>query len=133
MTVNKTMFDRVGGQRFFETLTSDFYHSLAEDPVLSVLYPATEEELEAAREHLEWFLIQYWGGPRVYEERRGAPRLRMRHAPFPIGEVERDAWLRHMTAAVRRADLAPLDETQMLGYFQMAASQLVNRTADRPD
>ena len=62
-------------------------------PVLAILYPAGEEELEAARAHLEWFLIQYWGGPRIYEEHRGAPRLRMRHAPFPIGGAERDAWL----------------------------------------
>ncbi len=51
------------------------------------------------------FLVQYWGGPRTYSEQRGHPRLRMRHAPFPIGSRERDAWLRHMRAAVDKLDL----------------------------
>ena len=126
------MYDRVGGQPFFETLTVDFYRALAEDPVLSVLYPDDQAELEAARQHLEWFLIQYWGGPQVYGDHRGAPRLRMRHAPFPIGEAEREAWLLHMTDAVRSAHLAPLDEAQMLGYFDTAARHLVNLPADNP-
>ena len=43
------------------------------------------------------FLAQYWGGPPTYSEERGHPRLRMRHAPFVIGTLERDAWLRHMS------------------------------------
>jgi hemoglobin len=125
-----TMYDRVGGDAFFEALTVDFYRSLAADPVLSGLYPDDEEEFEKARQHLEWFLIQYWGGPQAYNDRRGAPRLRMRHAPFFIGEAERDAWLRHMTKAVRAANLSPLDEAQMLGYFETAARHLVNRPTD---
>jgi hemoglobin len=130
MTDNRTMYDRVGGEQFFRTLTVEFYRAVAGDPLLSKLYPDDAEELEAAREHLEWFLIQYWGGPRVYDERRGAPMLRMRHAPFAIGEAERDAWLHHMTSAVRAARLPPLDEAQMIGYLTMAAGHLVNREAD---
>ena len=46
------------------------------------------------------FLMQYWGGPSTYSDQRGHPRLRMRHAPFRVGAAERDAWLRHMRAAV---------------------------------
>ena len=48
------------------------------------------------------FLEQYWGGPRTYSERRGHPRLRMRHVPFRIGFIERDAWLRCMSEAMNR-------------------------------
>jgi hemoglobin len=51
----------------------------------------------------------------------------MRHAPFAIGEAERDAWLTHMTAAVRRAGLSPLDETQMLTYFTASATHMINQ------
>jgi len=51
---------------------------------------------ERVEGHLALFLSQYWGGPTTYNEERGHPRLRMRHAPFVIGPLERDAWLRHM-------------------------------------
>jgi hemoglobin len=120
------MYDRVGGDEFFDALTRRFYAGVAEDPVLQPLYPADADEFEAARRHLQGFLIQYWGGPATYSEERGHPRLRMRHAPFVIGEAERDAWLRHMTAAVRASGLRPLDEAQMLTYFEASAAHMVN-------
>ena len=72
---------------------------VATDPVLRPLYP--EEDLRPAAERLTLFLMQYWGGPNTYSQRRGHPRLRMRHAPFRIGPVERDAWLAQMRRATR--------------------------------
>jgi len=117
------MYERVGGEKFFAALVDRFYAGVVVDPILRPLYP---EDLSASKDHLAMFLAQYWGGPRVYSEARGHPRLRMRHAPFAIGELERDAWLRHMTEAVRSGDLAPEDEAEMLAYFEMAAAQLLN-------
>ena len=84
---------------FFVALVDKFYAEVAGDPVLLAVYPEPDD-LTAARHHLALFLAQYWGGPRTYDEERGHPRLRMRHAPFPIGPAERDAWLRHMRAAI---------------------------------
>jgi hemoglobin len=124
-----TMYGRAGGERFFEELTTRFYREVAVDPLLRPLYPADDGAFEASRLHLKWFLIQYWGGPQVYAERRGEPRLRMRHAPFKITAVERDAWYRHMSDAVKAAGLKPLDETQMLGYFASAATAMINAEA----
>jgi hemoglobin len=121
-----TMFERVGGEAFFEALTRRFYAAVAEDPVLRPLYPDDDQGFEAARVHLMWFLIQFFGGPAVYRSERGEPRLRARHARFSIGPAERDAWVAHMTDAVRAARLKPLDESQMLTYFAGAATQLVN-------
>lgn len=72
------------------------------------------------------FLMQYWGGPTTYSDRRGHPRLRMRHAHFLIGVAERNAWLRHMTAAVKAAGLPAADESELLEYFAMAARSLEN-------
>lgn len=129
MTDSSTLYDRVGGQPFFETLTRRFYEGVAGDPVLRPLYPDGDEGLEASRVHLELFLIQYWGGPPTYNATRGAPRLRMRHAPFRIGPAERDAWLRHMTEAVRASELSPLDEVQLLGYLTTSAQHLMNQPA----
>ena len=72
------------------------------------------------------FLVQYWGGPGTYSEQRGHPRLRMRHAPFPIGDVERDAWFRHMADAVRGGGLPPEVEASVLAYFESASTHLIN-------
>lgn len=118
-----TMFDRAGGDPFFQRLVDRFYEGVASDPVLRQLYP---EDLEAPKEHLRLFLVQYWGGPQTYHALRGHPRLRMRHAPFAVGLAERDAWLRHMEAAVRAGGLAPGDEAEMLSYFRTTATQLIN-------
>jgi hemoglobin len=120
------MFDRVGGEVFFEELTRRFYRAVADDPVLRRLYPEDDDQFEEARHHLELFLIQFWGGPSKYNAERGEPRLRMRHAPFRIGRTERDAWVQHMTDAVRSMGLGGLDETQMLGYFANAATAMIN-------
>ena len=117
------MYERVGGEEFFTALIARFYAGVAIDPVLRPLYP---DDLAESRDHLALFLAQYWGGPPRYEEVRGHPRLRMRHAPFVIGELERDAWLRHMTEALQEAELDPEDEAEMLSYFEMAANQLMN-------
>jgi hemoglobin len=75
-------------------------------------------------------LMQYWGGPGTYNEQRGHPRLRMRHAPFVIGPAERDAWLRHMEGALigleAEGRIADPDAAELRAYLDMAAHQLVN-------
>jgi hemoglobin len=119
----ETLYQRVGGNEWFIDLVARFYDRVAEDPRLRPLYP---EDLTAAREHLAGFLIQYWGGPTTYSEARGHPRLRMRHSPFVIGPAQRDAWLSHMTDAVRGGGLSDADANAMLTYFGNAASMLVN-------
>ena len=117
------MYERVGGEEFFVALVDRFYAGVAVDPVLRPLYP---DDLTEPKAHLALFLAQYWGGPPTYGETRGHPRLRMRHAPFVIGRLERDAWLRHMTGALQAAGLAPKDEAEIQAYFDMAANQLMN-------
>jgi hemoglobin len=93
------------------------------DPVLRPMYP---DDLTDAKRHLALFLAQYWGGPTTYSDERGHPRLRMRHAPFPIGAEARDAWYHHMADAVATTDLDDEDTAAMLGYFKMAADHLQN-------
>jgi hemoglobin len=121
------LFARVGGEQFFIDLVDHFYLGVAGDPLLRPLYP---EDLVESRHHLALFLMQYWGGPPTYNEMRGHPRLRMRHAPFVVGPAERDAWLRHMRRAVDRMvetdRLAASDAEELHAYFDMAAHSLVN-------
>ena len=89
------------------------------------MYP--EEDLGPAAERLRMFLEQYWGGPTTYGEQRGHPRLRLRHAPFPIGPAARDRWLAHMRAAVDALELAPLAHAQLWDYLERAAHAMVNQ------
>ncbi len=118
-----TPFERWGGERFFVDLVDRFYDGVASDPVLRPLYP---DDLTDSREHLTWFLIQYWGGPPLYRDERGHPRLRMRHAHLAIGEVEAAAWLTHMRAAVDASGLDADGRGELLDYLTAAAHSLVN-------
>jgi hemoglobin len=122
--LNKSVYELAGGEPTFRLLVQRFYARVATDPVLRPVYP--EADLAGATERLTLFLIQYWGGPSTYSERRGHPRLRMRHQPFEIGQKERDAWLNHMTAAVESLDLAPAVREAMLGYFATASTAMIN-------
>ena len=120
-----SFYEAIGGEETFRRLVHAFYQGVAADPELRRVYPS--KDLGPAEEHLRLFLMQYWGGPRTYDELRGHPRLRMRHAHFVIGEAERDAWLRHMRAALDEVGLDPAHDAQLWEYLVMAANSLVNR------
>jgi hemoglobin len=124
VTSEVTFFDAVGGEPTFRKLVADFYAGVATDPVLRPLYP--EEDLGPAAERLTLFLMQYWGGPTTYSAQRGHPRLRMRHADFRIGPVQRDAWLRHMRRAVDGLCLPSDQEATLWSYLERAALFMVN-------
>jgi hemoglobin len=119
-----TLYDRAGGQAWFDDLVDRFYEGVESDPVLRPIYP---EDLGPGKRHLALFLGQYWGGPGTYSEQRGHPRLRARHLPFTIDTPERDAWVRHMTEAIRSGGLSPEDEAAFLEYVDVAATHMINQ------
>ena len=120
-----SLYERVGGSAFFESLVNRFYEGVADDRVLRPMY--REGDLSEERQWLSLFLIQYWGGPGDYSAQRGHPRLRMRHFPFSIGVEERDAWLRHMLAAVASSGAGPAEAAELEAYFVSAAEFMINR------
>ena len=119
-----SFYEAVGGEPTFRRLVHRFYEEVAADPELRPVYPS--RDLGPAEEHLRLFLMQYWGGPQTYNELRGHPRLRMRHARFAIGEAERDAWLHHMRVALDDLGLDEVLDAQLWDYLVMAARSLVN-------
>jgi len=123
-TEPNSLYERVGGDAFFVTLVDRFYAGVESDAVLRPLYPP---DLKPPKRHLAMFLVQYWGGPRTYSEERGHPRLRMRHVRFRIGRAEREAWLRHMRAAIEASDAPAADAAALLTYFETAATSLLNQ------
>jgi hemoglobin len=123
---SSSVYAAAGGLPFFVALVDHFYAGVAGDPVLLRVYPEPDD-LVGARHRLSLFLAQYWGGPRTYDAERGHPRLRMRHARFPIGPAERDAWLRHMRAAIVALNPPPAVETRLSAYFESVAEGMRNR------
>ncbi|MFV0373126.1 globin [Microbacterium sp.] len=124
MTTTRSFYDEVGGHATFARLVETFYRGVADDEALRPMYP--EEDLGPAAERLRMFLEQYWGGPATYSERRGHPRLRMRHAPFHVDPAARDRWLAHMRVAVDDLGLSPLHEATLWDYLERAAHAMVN-------
>ena len=120
-----TVYEAVGGQAFFDELVNRFYDGVESDTLLRPMYP---DDLSPSRAHLAGFLAQYWGGPPDYSRRRGHPRLRMRHASFAIGVDERNAWMRHMVAALRSMQMPSEVREAMVAYFDNAATHLINTT-----
>lgn len=119
------IYAAVGSDAPFVALVDAFYRGVEQDIVLRRLYP---DDLTEAKALLSLFLIQRFGGHAEYGERRGHPRLRMRHMPFVIGMRERDAWLTHMMVAVDTVpEFVPFRET-LERYFTDAATFLVNKS-----
>lgn len=122
----RTLYERVGGTPYFERLVDCFYAGVESDSVLLAVYP-DHADFAGARHRLTLFLVQYWGGPTTYSDERGHPRLRMRHAPFAIGSLERDRWLVQMRAAIDASDAAEDAKAELHAYMTMAADAMRNR------
>lgn len=122
--MTSSFYDRVGGEQTFRDLVDGFYQGVAGDPPLRALYP--EDDLGPAADRLRLFLVQYWGGPRTYQETRGHPRLRIRHAPFQVTPTQRDRWVHHMLAAVDSLELAQAEDAELREYLVRAADFMVN-------
>ena len=122
-----SFYNVVGGMPFFERLVDNFYDGVQDDGVLAPLYPEYPD-FTGARRRLTLFLAQYWGGPTTYDAERGHPRLRMRHFPFPIGPLQRDRWLLHMTNAIAASDADVASRQTLTDYFVPAAEHLRNDT-----
>ena len=120
---SSNIFERVGGEQFFFTLTDKFYKYVESDDILRPMYP---KDLEPGKSHLSKFLIQFWGGPKSYSIERGHPRLRNRHMDFKISQKERDIWVEHMFSALDSMKLSNADLKTMKNYFENTSTLMMN-------
>jgi hemoglobin len=114
------------GEDGFQRLVAAFYRQVPGDEVLGPMYP--RHDLIGAEERLRDFLIFRFGGPQRYLEQRGHPRLRMRHAPFPIGQAARDRWIELMNNALAEAALPAEAEALLRSFFDQVATFMINRS-----
>ena len=113
------------GDEGFSRLVAAFYRRIPGDDILGPMYEG--REIADAEWRLREFLVGRFGGPARYVERRGHPRLRMRHHPFNINRVARDRWVSLMTAALEEANLPPDALPPLRRFFEDAATFLINR------
>jgi hemoglobin len=119
-------YDRIGGEPAVRKLVDRFYDLMHELPEAAHVRGMHPEDMAGSRQKLFEFLSGWLGGPALFMERRGHPRLRMRHAPFAINNAARDAWMLCMERAMRECiDDKLLIET-LHGAFARMADHLRN-------
>ncbi len=114
-------FDLIGGDIKLRELVDRFYDLMDLEPEFSGIRALHPTPLDSSRDKLYWFLSGWTGGPDLYVERFGHPRLRARHLPYAIASSERDQWLRCMALAMQDAGIEEaLQERLMHSFFQTA-------------
>ena len=113
------------GEEGFTRLAAAFYRRVKGDDILRPMYP--DDDLPGAEQRLREFLIQRFGGPMTYSESRGHPRLRMRHAPFPIDQRARDRWIELMESALAEVKLDERAVPLLRQFFHDTATFMMNR------
>lgn len=116
------------GEEGITRIVEAFYRQVPSDDVLAPMYP--KEDLKGSEERLRDFLLYRFGGPQRYIEKRGHPRLRMRHSPFPIDQRARDRWITLMDNAVGAAAPPPRIDATLKEFFRNVATFLINRDAN---
>ncbi len=122
MNSPQTIYELIGEEQIRQ-LSKAFYQEVAKNDALRRLYP---ENLLPAEERLYLFLLQVFGGPEIYSEQRGHPRLRMRHAKWKIDSSMRDHWMNAMLVALDHLNIDPTIREAMMSYFVKAANHMIN-------
>lgn len=116
-------YDRIGNDHI-KKLIHDFYQEIRNDELLKPMY---KNDLDGAEERLYLFLVQYLGGPDLYNQQRGHPKLRIRHMVFPVTEEAKHNWLKNMRTALDKSEIDPFNKDYLWNYFQQTANFLKNR------
>ena len=122
-----SVYELLGGEDGVRALANRFYDEMDRRPEVATLRALHPADLSTTRERFFWFLSGWLGGPQLFMERVGHPRLRARHFPFAVDEAARDAWLLCMRAALVPAAL----EADVLEKLDAALAQLANHMINR--
>ena len=129
-TPTPTPYEQMGGDAGIRRLVDRFYDLMDTAPEAATIRRLHAASLKASRDKLHLFLTGWTGGPPVYVEKHGHPRLRMRHFPFAISTRERDEWLWCMDHALDAHDMPDDLRTQLRERFHQLADHMRNRPDD---
>lgn len=125
-----TPFEIIGKEGFTK-LVRAFYAQVPTDDILGPMYPA--DDIAGAEERLRLFLLFRFGGPETYVEKRGHPRLRLRHAPFPLDVRAAERWLSLMHRALKETALPEPVDAELRKFFRDTAYFLINQGEAPPE
>lgn len=118
---SQSAFDRIGGQARVDALVDAFYRRMDNLPEAKTIRDMHADDLGPVAEVLKRYLGEWLGGPKLYSQERGHPRLRMRHRHFHIGPAERDAWMTCMRGALEEVvDDEPLRVQLAQSFYKLA-------------
>ncbi|MBM4427994.1 MAG: group II truncated hemoglobin [Chloroflexi bacterium] len=127
MTETPPLYELLGGETGVRALVDRFYDLMDSAPEAQDVRALHAASLKGSREKLFMFLTGWSGGPPLYIQKFGHPRLRMRHLPFPIAERERDQWLWCMDRAIDAGDFHPVVVEHLKTRFSEMADFLRNQ------
>jgi hemoglobin len=126
MTEPATLFDVIGGADKLRALVDRFYDLMELEPEFATIRALHPHSTEGSRDKLYWFLTGWMGGPDLYIEKFGHPRLRARHLPYAIGSSERDQWLRTMALAMQDVGIDEVLQQRLMESFYQTADWMRN-------
>jgi len=126
---NITLYELIGGETGLRQLVDRFYDAMDTYPEASQVRAIHPEDLSDSRDKLFMFLSGWSGGPPLYVQARGHPRLRQRHMPFPIGKAERDQWLWCMDKSLEQSGF----DAQLIEYLRGKFTEIANSMQNRVD
>lgn len=123
--VTATLYEQIGGDETVHAIAEAFYDIIElESPVLRAMLP---DDTSGSRHKLYQFLSGWTGGPPLYWEEHGHPRLRLRHAPFPIDGAAAEEWARVMREAIDTVEMPDRAADFLKQQLSAAAATLINR------
>jgi len=123
-----THYELVGGDAGIRRIVGRFYDLMDTAPEAATIRALHATSLKASREKLHLFLTGWTGGPPVYVEKHGHPRLRQRHLPFPISARERDEWLWCMDQALAEQEMP----AEVRAHLRERLHQLADHMRNQP-
>ena len=119
----ETIYKRLGDDKL-KLLVDYFYEEVFVSEVIGKLFANSEKEVVKDKQYR--FLSQYLGGPLLYLEKYGNPKMRMRHAPHKIDEAAKDEWLRLMKRAINKLDIDAGFKESLYQCFPTLAAHMQN-------
>ena len=123
----QSVYDLIGGDAKLRELVDRFYDLMELEPEFAGIRSLHPASVDGSRDKLYWFLSGWSGGPNMYIERFGHPRLRARHLPYAIASSERDQWLRCMALAMQDVGLPEALQQRLLESFYQTADWMRNK------
>lgn len=122
-----TPFEQLGGLDGVRALVDRFYDAMEARPEAAPIRAMHAADLSESRRKLWMFLVGRLGGPPIYVEERGHPRLRARHMPFSIGPAEASQWMFCMDIALNECVTDERLCAELHAFFQEVAAHMHNQ------